>query len=1158
MKKIADFFVNRRFLILTVMLIITVICGVLATTVEINKDRTLYLADSSNMKQGLSVMGSEFPEAEEKSSIRVMFEGLSEEEVAGVKAKLEALTGVSSVTYDPNSESYNKDGHTLFVVNSRYDYKSDEELAIEEALSKDFSAYKMVYKNNDIPSTEVPIWLLASAVVLAVIVLIIMSPTWLDPFLFLLTLTIALAINFGTNVILPYTDEMTATVGPILQLVLSMDYSIILITRYRQEKLTHGNNIDAMKTALAGSITSIASSSLTTAVGLLALVFLSFKLGPELGIVLSKGVFISMICVLTVLPTVILAADKWLEKTRKKSLHIPLGKLAKISFGTRRVMPVIFVVLLVASFILQGYTTITFSEDGDDPVAAVFHKENTAVVIYDNKDEAHVEGVIAELEKDEKISSILGYSNTLGLEMSTEEMSVAISSLGSDIALDTDLIRMLYFMAEDSTLPTLTASEFMSFISEKVLQNETFSGYIDDSIRENIGNLEKFADKEKLTTPMTSEEIAEFFGFENEQAEQLYLFYNIQNGVEDSGEMSLSTFVNFILNTVAKDETYGAMFDEETLSSLEELQFYTDKNVVQAKYGSSTLSSILGVGETLVKTVFFVNGNVDKMSIEEFINFVASSNIVSGLIDQETSSKITLAQSVINATVNGTRFTSSELSDLLGMDAEQAEQLYILYMSKNGADWKLSPRDFVAFAVSDVLGNESFADMIDEKYASDLKLGYTIIEAIVSEKSYSSSEMSSLLASMTDEAPQSYVDLLYIFYGATTDAVADIKLTMPELFSLICDELLLDERFSEFFDEDTKNVILSSKAQLNDAILQLRGDKYARLVITSSYPYESPETGDYITRLNELCEENFREYYLIGNSVMVHEMDETFDKEYLMISFITAIAIFFVVLFAFKNPTMPLLLTLVVQCGVFITTTIIGAYSGSIYYLALLIVQSILMGATIDYGIVFCNFYNESRQRMSVIDALRAAYEGSCHTIMTSGSILVLVLAALGLYATSEMISEVCVTLSIGVFIALVLILFVLPGMVACFDKLSSRQVVVASRNIYNTGAGHDETSSSSEEEIPASDVSRNKRNLESTTISTTNVTEKTVNVTSRSLPYSFSLEIERNDTSDDSDIGNVEVQIDKREGENGAPSVTKITLTYDDITGCKFVLKNK
>ena len=104
-------------------------------------------------------------------------------------------------------------------------------------------------------------------------------------------------------------------------------------------------------------------------------------------------------------------------------------------------------------------------------------------------------------------------------------------------------------------------------------------------------------------------------------------------------------------------------------------------------------------------------------------------------------------------------------------------------------------------------------------------------------------------------------------------------------------------------------------------------------------------------------------------------------------------------------------------------------------YLALLVVQSILMGATIDYGIVFCNFYRDSRKTADVKASLKNAYEGSIHTIMTSGAILVFCLASLGIFATAVMVSEVCMALFLGVVIALLLILLVLPGLTACFDK---------------------------------------------------------------------------------------------------------------------------
>lgn len=1337
MKKLANLLVDRRYVMLAIMLVLTIVCGFLAIMVPINKDRTKYLADESNMKQGLSLMKSAFPEEKEKSSIRVMFDDLTAEQIADVKARLESIPNVSSVTYDADSEDYNKDNHTLFVVNSKFDYNTDEEKAIETAIKNGFTEYKLAYKNNDLPSTEVPMWLILTALALMMVVLLIMCNSWLEPFLILITIGVAVVINMGTNIFLPFIDEMTATVGPVIQLTLSMDYSIILMNRYRQEK-KNSNSIDAMKTALAGSFSSIASSSLTTVVGLLALVFLSFKLGPELGIVLAKGVFISMLCVFTLMPVMILAFDKWLEKTEKKSPHIPMGLFSKTSYKARYVMPAIFAVLLIGSFILQGLTTITFTEKSEDPLADVFPKDNTVVVIYNNEDEDRISGIASELEKDERIKSILGYFNTFGKEFTATEMSEAISELSSETKIDEDIVRMLYFIAADKKLPTMTAFEFMDFIANTVLPNETFSKYLDENIRYNAAYFKKFSDKEKLTTALTADEMAEFFDIEKESVEQLYLYYTIQNGVTDSVTMTLPTFVDFVLNTVAKDETYGSMFDSTTLSSLKQMQAYTDKNTVLAKRTVSELSKMLGIDESIVKTVFVLhnagdvrgktmtisafstflcdhlikdamfstyfddstkaqvqtmnkliqlavskqgltaeqmaqtlgmekenvsglyylyfssdsafqqelasikmpiadflsllkanasgeqlaqltqmeqligiavsgqpldaatmasitgmtvnevsgiymmnstqamilpnfltaalqlapdnaqlqqlnqivqlaasgtalnastlasvfgiettqvyqlfglassqqksialadftgflvnsvltneaysgnftaeqaaqlqqmNGIVQlavsrkpldaatlaqtfgmdvnmittvfrlyfgsnisgkTMTLKSFADFILSDSLMSSMMDQASLKQLQFMQSIINFSVNETAFTSAKLAAFLGMEPSQSEQLYILYMSKNGsgASWKLSPQAFVSFAVTDVLGNKDFAEYFDEKSADDLKLGKTLIDAVVSGKAYTVTQMHDLLMSLTDDVSENEIEVMYLFYGGVNDTSMDTKMTIPQLFTFLSDELMNDERFVDLFDEETKADVLSSKTDLNDAIAQMKGNTYSRLVITSDYPDESPETHAYIAKLNEMCKNSLKEFYLVGNSVMVSEMDEAFDKEYLMITLITAIAIFLVVLIAFRNPTLPLILTLVVQCGVFITVTVIGAYSGSIYYLALLIVQSILMGATIDYGIVLCNFYKESRETMDVTESLKTAYEGSIHTIMTSGSILVLVLAILGIFVSSAMISEVCITLSIGVFVAILLILFVLPGLVVCSDRL--------------------------------------------------------------------------------------------------------------------------
>jgi len=984
-----------------------------------------------------------------------------------------------------------------------------------------------------------------------------------------------------------------------------MDYSIILMNRFRQEKENFSDKYDAMKTALSQSISSIASSSLTTVVGLLALVFLSFKLGPELGIVLAKGVFISMLCTFTVLPVMILAMDSMLEKTRKKSLSIPMGFITKISYAARYAMPVIFVVLLVGSYFLQGYTTILFTEKSEDPLIDIFPKENTTVVIYKNSDEQNTDGIISELEKDPNITSILGFSNTLGKKMTSSEMNTALMAMGGDVRINEDIVKMLYFVISGEPTPEMTAEEFLNFISESVVTNTTLKDYIDDSIRENAAYLEKFSHAEALTAPLTAEEMADFFGIEKERLSQLYLLYTVTNGVEYSGTMSLCTFADFVLNTVAADPTYGSMFDESSLSSLRQMQTYTDKSKVQANLTPKELSSLLGMDVSTVKTVFILKnaGDVSKksmtvaefadflctelvndppfgtyfdadtkaqlqtmhsltsyaesgekldastmaqllgtdeksitslyrlyftshpsfkndgkialddfteyivnsiltsrllsdrftdeqaaqmkqldsivqlsaagstlntsgmanifgmdagmittvyklyfgadisgmtMSLESMTDFILSDSTMSGMMDYSDLAQLKTLQTIIKATVNGTLFTSAQIASLFGMDSSQAEQLYILKMYYDGgADtWRLSPRDFVAFAVTDVLTNEAYSAEIDEKTASDMLLGHTIIEAVVSGKSYGVDEMTALLASLSDSVTKQQVEALFLFYGGLQTPSADTVMTIPELFTYISEGLLTDERFSGFFDDSTKEQIVNSKTDLTNAILQMQGEKYSRLVITADYPDESDETSAFINGIDKLCGDKLSEYYLIGNSVMVNEMQGTFRQEYLMITLITAIAIFFVVLLTFRNPVLPLILTLIVQCGVFITVTVIGVYSSAIYYLALLIVQSILMGATIDYGIVFCNFYREYRVGLPVGEALKAAYEGSIHTIMTSGSILVIVLAALGIFAESVTISEVCITLSIGVFVAILLILFVLPGMVACCDKL--------------------------------------------------------------------------------------------------------------------------
>ena len=146
-------------------------------------------------------------------------------------------------------------------------------------------------------------------------------------------------------------------------------------------------------------------------------------------------------------------------------------------------------------------------------------------------------------------------------------------------------------------------------------------------------------------------------------------------------------------------------------------------------------------------------------------------------------------------------------------------------------------------------------------------------------------------------------------------------------------------------------------------------------------------------------------------------------------------SIFLVILLTFRNFLVPVLLVSVIQCAIYLTMVSLGLQGYSINYLALLIVQSILMGATIDYGILYTSYYREIRVRLGRQEALTESYRRSIHTILTSGSIMTIVVFAISFAFAAPMVSQICRTIAIGALCALLLILFVLPGLLAVFDR---------------------------------------------------------------------------------------------------------------------------
>ena len=806
MNKISNFLVEKRIWLLVIFLLMAVGSIFLMPKVKVNTDMSLYLPDDSEMKQGKDIMAEQMPATQNvQSQIRVMFDDLSDEEKSEMVTRLGSISGVASVTYQPESKDYNKDNHTLYILKSDETYESDAFANIEKTLDKDFSGYTMIHVNDDLNKNALTPGILMGALGILLFVLLVMSNSWLEPFIFLFSVGVAVVINMGTNAFLPDVSKNTNSIAAVMQLVLSMDYAIILSNRFRQAAKKTEDRVAAMKEAIRNAIPAMCSSSVTTIVGLLALCFMSFKIGADMGIVFAKGVFLSLLGCFLVLPAMLLLFDKPIRATAKKSLNVPTGALAKFSVKCRYFIAVAFVAIFVVVLILKGGSGISYVLPLSDSVAEVFPKDNNIVVLYSNTDEAKIPEMAEALSGKSGVRSVNAYSTTLGKKMSAEEMVGFVKSMfGSMQAdfLDASVFKLFYYTHyADRSGEKLTPKELISFFQAVSKENPLLASQMNDEMREKLDQAAK----------------------------------------------------------------------------------------------SPLLPSI----------------------------------------------KLTIP------------------------------------------------------------------------------------------------EMYAMVKDMAPELNENILSLAYAFYFSQTD--------YDDSWTLSIDDLIKDVSASEdinaLLDAKSKLILNSAVSGIESGKGQMVGADYSLMAVTTDLIDGSDEAMSFTESLDQFCKENLQgRYYIIGSTPMAYEMSKTFDSEMNRITIITAVAIFIVVLITFRNFMIPLVLVGLIQASVYITMVVMRVAGTSMYYVALLIVQSILMGATIDYAIVFTNFYREKRKERELADAMRSAYKASIRTILTSGLVMALCTTLLGFAFEDPGVGQICHILAIGTASALVMILFILPGVLAACDRLIVRK----------------------------------------------------------------------------------------------------------------------
>ena len=238
-----------------------------------------------------------------------------------------------------------------------------------------------------------------------------------------------------------------------------------------------------------------------------------------------------------------------------------------------------------------------------------------------------------------------------------------------------------------------------------------------------------------------------------------------------------------------------------------------------------------------------------------------------------------------------------------------------------------------------------------------------------------------------------------------------------------------------------RNDITEAKTTIEDAKELLIGNNYSRIVLNTKFSVESKETFDFIQKLKDMFGEEINDFYVVGDSTIAYEISQTFDNELNFMTIITMIAIFAVVAITFKSLIIPTILVLIIQTAVYLTMGILSIIGENVYFIAILIVQSILMGATIDYAILYTSYYLEHRKSEGIKQAIIDSYNKSIYTILTSSSILIIVTLIIANFA-SAIAAKICKTISEGSICSTILILILLPAILAFCDK-----VIVKNRN---------------------------------------------------------------------------------------------------------------
>ena len=1075
----------KTWAVIALFAVAAVLSAVTMGRIAINYNLADYLGDDTQTGIALDIIEAEFGMT---GDLQVMVKNASPETADDIRDRIEAVPNVLNVNFDRYDESYYKDGNALFIVIIDGDDYSENAKQVSADIRSALSAYEDAEYGGTATEkqslqdaiTNEMVYILMISLCLVVAILLITSESWIEPFVLLAASGVAILINRGTNVFFGEISYITNSISAILQLALSIDYSIVLLHTYRREKEKTNDNGTAMHAAIKAVVKPVSASALTTIAGLLALLFMSFRIGFDIGIVLMKGIVISAVTSVTLLPALVLLLDKPMRKTKKKAF-VPKGKaFCKTAYKAGKVIVPIALVAIILCGVLQTGNSYLFTDTkaGNTAISDVFGNNNSVVVVYRNSENSFenekklADSLYAYRTKDGKpvLASYTAYTNTVRELYDTDK---AVKKLDIS-AHDAELLFTMYALYRQPDSVKMTFSEFVEFANSLSESDEDAKAFIDSDTTGTLRTLRAVADiagseltADELYVKLSGDALkgtgTDISLFSIKQLYGLYFY----DSVSDSA-VELGTMLDFIIGA-SEDENVGAMLDAGTVAQLKSLSDGIARFEAQMD---------MPIDSDTLKGWFYQNYGVlltDAQTAQIFGGYFAATGgqqedtipflplmkflVASGQIADPTAIATVNGYDSLYRTVNS-KYGYEEFIPALAQVAtalsgsspqitatdEAVRQIYIMYFLRTGAlpDGRISGGSFAEYALATDKVNAVVHSRLTDEDRSRLRDMLIVAEYCADNTTMNYNEayealvsLQSRLTGYTSHATleKDKISGVYIKYAANSAKAVASPIMACDLLDFVSEEMDTNALLKQKMTAGNRKKVSDAQADMDKAEELFHGDSYSRMLLSVDLPNEGADTTEFVSYLSDEVKSVFgNDAYIAGEIVSTNDLEGSFAHDNMFITVFTLISIFVIVMIIFRSLSLPVVLVAIIQGAIFIAMSTQLPGNG-IFFMSYIVATCILMGATIDYGILMSSNYVAYRSEYDKKQALSLSVEAAMPTVFTSGLILTVCGFVIHFISSQNSISTVGLLIGIGTVCSVVMITIVLPSVLYLCDK---------------------------------------------------------------------------------------------------------------------------